>query len=105
MKFWILTGLLIIGAASLAAQGQSDNPDDSCYEARAWHLHQALRYSQAPDQDYHLKAAEAAEELATGCQGWDSDARAMDSSGDSSAAGLDDLQSHQDQAQANRVQA
>jgi len=75
MKFWILVGLLIVGAASLAAQGQSDNPDDSCYEARQWHLHQALRYSQANNQDYHLKAAQAADELATGCEGWQEDSK------------------------------
>ena len=103
--FWVIIGLiLVIAGFALTAQGQSDNPDNTCYEARTWHLRQALRYSQSQDQDYHLKAAEAADELVTGCSGWNTDAHTTDANGDSSAEGLDAMESQQEEAQATRVQ-
>ena len=78
----LIVGCVAGSAAFIAAQqdpptdtpsepgwGQTGNASDDCVGAQQWHLRQALDYSQQEDQDYHLKAAQAASQL-TDCSGW-----------------------------------
>jgi len=73
--------LVLLAAAGLTSSAQTTDPmgpSSLCHDAAVWHLKQAMRFSQAPDQAFHLGAAQAAETLDTitagDCAGWDQDA-------------------------------
>jgi len=70
----LIPAALILLTVSLSVQGQEwVGPSGDCHEAQAFHLRAAMDYSQVRDQDYHLKAAQAAaglEDLNETCGDW-----------------------------------
>lgn len=68
----------LIGVGALAAPFVAAQGDSACVDAQEWHLKQALYYSSSPEQLYHLRAAEAAQQLEAmggSCGGWMDDAK------------------------------
>lgn len=68
-------------SASLAAifalpGGAQIQQAQDCKDAAKWHLEQAMRWTQRADQDYHLKASDAADEMISkgySCPDWRKD--------------------------------
>lgn len=74
IQYSILVLLVLIVTIS-PANSQITNTE--CQSAETWHLQQAMKWSQAIDQEYHLGAAEAARLLngksGSPCAGWEQD--------------------------------
>lgn len=70
--------LVVIGsllAVVLLSTGTAQiQPNTDCVAARTWHLQQAMKSNLANEQDYHIGAADAANQLSTmsgtPCAGW-----------------------------------
>jgi hypothetical protein len=69
----IMLALLAVVAVSSSTDAQIQ-PNGECVAAQTWHLQQAMKVSITTEQDYHLKAAQAAKDLSTmggsPCAGW-----------------------------------
>lgn len=90
----LLTASILVSVA-LTSNAQTDGPPGPCQQAATWHLHQAMRFSQHDDQDFHLGAAQAAGQLAAlgdDCNGWEQDATRIGPNGDGSATQADQAQ-------------
>jgi hypothetical protein len=72
---FLALSLLLVVAVATSSDAQLSGAQD-CKDAAKWHREQALKWSLREDQDYHLKAAVAAEELSADghtCTDWRSD--------------------------------
>jgi len=72
-KLWYVM-LALAAVVALTSSTDAQIQDNGCGAARTWHLQQAMKASLAGEQDYHLGAADAANQLATAsgtpCAGW-----------------------------------
>lgn len=72
-----VSAILAVFALSVPVESQIQNTE--CRNAQTWHLQQAMKWSHADAQDFHLGAAQAAKELGTiggdPCNGWKQDAQ------------------------------
>jgi len=88
----VLAAFAVGGASAQDEVGLVPHP---CLDAAVWHLHQAMQFSLAVDQDWHRGAAAAAVDLdglGDSCDGWQDDASRPGPDGDGSADGADALQ-------------
>ena len=73
----ILVAVALLAAVLLSSSSTAQiQSNGECVQAKTWHLQQAMKSSLAKAQDYHLGAAQAADELSTmggqPCVGWQS---------------------------------
>lgn len=75
LTFSLLLVASLLAVAALPGGAQLQQAQD-CKDAAKWHLEQAMKWSLAPDQDYHLKASQAADSLMAkgySCPDWRND--------------------------------
>jgi len=72
-RILIMAGLVLLVVVTSSSTAQIQ-PNSECILAKTWHLQQAMKVNLAQEQDFHLGAADAANQLSTmggsPCAGW-----------------------------------
>lgn len=86
----LIASILAIVALTAGPVGGQIGPESPCLEGARWHLRAAYRYTESQDQEYHIRAAAAMQELDLSgdtCPDWETDARRPSYNGDTTAEG------------------
>jgi hypothetical protein len=73
-RLLLLCGLVLVAVVVSSSSTAQIQANGECVQAKTWHLQQAMKLSLQQQQEYHLGAADAADQLSTmggsPCAGW-----------------------------------